>query len=39
MDFKMPKSQEQSEQLQNKELESIAGGGTWRSSKKPLVAR
>jgi hypothetical protein len=25
MDFKMPKSQEQSEQLQNKELESIAG--------------
>ena len=26
MDFKMLKSQEQSEQLQNKELESIAGG-------------
>lgn len=26
MDLKMPKSQEQSEQLQNKELESIAGG-------------
>jgi hypothetical protein len=26
MDFKMPKSQEQSEQLQDKELEAIAGG-------------